>query len=326
MKCHPGQLPRGTMEHHAGAQRLKAAVIMVVVATVTAVHFSVARATYELHVIHIVLAGMYVVPIIGAALWFGLRGSLATTALISLAYFIHIRLSWPNQPMVNAIQYAMISVYWVIGCVTGVLVNLEEKERSRRRKAEREVVIESIASLSNALNFRDEYTRRHSEHVSQLGAPIGTGLDLSRERLDVIRLAGLVHDIGKIGVRDDVLLKPQELTEKEWTAIRQHPIIAAEILRPIYGAREIASIVLAHHECPDGSGYPRGLKATEIPIEAGIVRVADVFSTLVEQRPYKAVNSVEQAMLVLDQLAGTKVDASAFQALKQLVAQHAPVM
>ena len=314
------------MEHRAGAQRLKAAVIMVVVATVTAVHFSVARATYELHVIHIVLAGMYVVPIIGAALWFGLRGSLATTALISLAYFIHIRLSWPNQPMVNANQYAMIAVYWVIGCVTGVLVNLEEKERSRRRKAEREVVIESIAGLSNALNFRDEYTRRHSEHVSQLGAQIGTRLDLSRERLDVIRLAGLVHDIGKIGVRDDVLLKPQELTEKEWTAIRQHPIIAAEILRPIYGAREIASIVLAHHECPDGSGYPRGLKGEEIPIEARVIRVADVFASLVEERPYKPAGSSAQAMDVLDQLAGSKVDGSIVQALRQLVNDGVPVL
>jgi putative nucleotidyltransferase with HDIG domain len=314
------------MEHRGGAQRLKAVAIMVVVAILTAVHFSVPRATHELHVIHIVLAGMYVVPIIGAALWFGLRGSLAVTALISVAYYIHIRLSWPNQPMVNANQYAMIAVYWVIGCVTGALVNLEEKEKARRQKAEREVVIESIAGLSNALNYRDEYTRRHSEHVSRLGVQIGTRLDLSPERLEVIRLAGLVHDIGKIGVRDDVLLKPQELTEKEWTAIRQHPIIAAEILRPIYGAREIASIVLAHHECPDGSGYPRGLKGEEIPIEARIIRVADVFASLVEERPYKPASGPEQAMAVLDQLAGSKVDGSIVRALRQLVNEGAPVL
>jgi putative nucleotidyltransferase with HDIG domain len=314
------------MEHRGGAQRLKAVAIMVVVAILTAVHFSVPRATHELHVIHIVLAGMYVVPIIGAALWFGLRGSLAVTALISVAYYIHIRLSWPNQPMVNANQYAMIAVYWVIACVTGALVNLEEKERARRQKADREVVIESIAGLSNALNYRDEYTRRHSEHVSRLGVQIGTRLDLSPERLEVIRLAGLVHDIGKIGVRDDVLLKPQELTEKEWTAIRQHPIIAAEILRPIYGAREIASIVLAHHECPDGSGYPRGLKGEEIPIEARIIRVADVFASLVEERPYKPASGPEQAMAVLDQLAGSKVDGSIVRALRQLVNDGAPVL
>ena len=325
MKRRPEQ-SRGARKHRVGTQRLKAAAILAVVLILTASHFSVARATHELHVVHIVLAGMYVVPIIAAALWFGLRGSLAVTALISLAYYIHVRLSWPNQPMVNANQYAMIAVYWVIGCVTGVLVNLEEKEKARRRTAEREVIIESIAGLSNALNFRDEYTRRHSEHVSRLGVQIGTRLDLSPERLDVIRLAGLVHDIGKIGVRDDVLLKPQELTEEEWTAIRQHPVIAAEILRPIYGAREIASIVLAHHECPDGSGYPRGLKGEEIPIEARVIRVADVFASLVEERPYKPASSPEQAMDVLDQLAGSKVDGSIVQALRQLVNDGVPVL
>lgn len=309
-----------------GRRRLRVAAILAAILVLTAGHFWVSRGTHGLHVIHIVLGGMYVVPIIAAAVWFGLRSSLAVTALISLAYFAHIRLSWPNQPMENANQYAMIVVYWVIGGITGVLVNLEERERARRLIAEREVIIEGIASLSNALRFRDDYTRRHSDHVSRLAVQIGGRLGLPAERLDIVRLAGLVHDVGKIGIRDDVLFKPHELSEEELGAIRQHPIIAAEILRPIRGAEDIAAIVLAHHECPDGSGYPHGLGDDAISIEARIVRVADVFSSLVEERPYKPPTGVEQALSILQGLAGTKVDESAVRALRQLVDEGVPVL
>jgi hypothetical protein len=153
--------------------------ILIVVSGLTGAHFLVAHGTHGLHEIHIVLGGMYLIPIIAAAVWFGLRGALAATAVISLAYYAHIRLSWPNQPMENANQFAMIVVYWVVGTVAGTLVNLEERERQRRLKAEREIVIEGIAGLSNALRFRDEYTRRHSEHVSRLAVLIGRRFGLA---------------------------------------------------------------------------------------------------------------------------------------------------
>ncbi len=307
-------------------RKLKVVSIIVAVSAVTAAHFLVARGTHGLHVVHIVLGGMYLVPIIAGSLWFGLRGGLTTTGVISLAYYTYIRLSWPNQPMENANQFAMIVVYWVVGTVSGVLVNLEERERKRRIKAEREAIIEGIAGLSNALRFRDEYTRQHSEHVSRLAVQIGGRLGLSPDRLDLVRLAGLVHDVGKIGIRDDVLLKPHDLSPDELAAIKQHPIIAAEILRPIHGAKEIAEIVLAHHECPDGSGYPRGSKGDEIPVEARIVRVADVFFSLIEERPYKHAMEVQRAMETIRELAGTKLDVDAARILQQLVDEGAPVL
>ncbi|HZP63403.1 MAG TPA: HD domain-containing phosphohydrolase [Terriglobales bacterium] len=308
------------------ARRLKTLAILVAVSGLTGAHFLVAHGTHGLHEIHIILGGMYLVPIIAAALWFGLRGALATTAVISLAYYAHIRLSWPDQPMENANQFAMIVVYWIVGAVAGALVNLETQERERRLKAEREIIIEGIAGLSNALRFRDEYTRKHSEHVSRLAVRIGERLGLSEERLDLVRLAGLVHDVGKIGIRDDVLLKPHGLSEEELAVIKQHPVIAAEILRPIRGAREIADIVLAHHECPDGSGYPRGCKEEEIPVEARIVRVADVFSSLIEERPYKAAVEVTRAMKIIKELAGTKLDVDGVRVLQHLVDEGAPVL
>jgi putative nucleotidyltransferase with HDIG domain len=220
----------------------------------------------------------------------------------------------------------MIVVYWLVGTVAGLLVNVEERERERRLKAERDAIIEGIAGLSNALRFRDEYTRKHSEHVSRLAVQIGRRLGLSTERLDLVRLASLVHDVGKIGIRDDVLLKPHDLSPEELMAVKQHPIIAAEILEPIRGAKEIAEIVLAHHECPDGSGYPRGRKGEEIPVEARIVRVADVFCSLIEERPYKSAMEREKAIAVMKELAGTKLDVEGFRVLQQLIDEGESVL
>lgn len=292
------------------------------VAVITLVHFVLGRATHPQHVIHIILGGTYLLPILAAALWFGSRGAVAAAAGITPLYYAHIRISWPNQPMENANQIGMVAVFWFVAIVAGLLVDVRERERAARleaeRGAEREAVIEGLAGLSNALRARDEYTREHSEHVSRLATEIGRRLGLSPERVELLRLAGLVHDIGKIGVRDDVLLKPHELTAEERAAIERHPIVAAEILRPIRGAREIAEIVLAHHECPDGSGYPYGRKAAEIPLEAHILRVADVFASLTERRPYKAAMDEAEAMAIVSGMVGSKLHSDSVRMLQSV--------
>jgi HD-GYP domain-containing protein (c-di-GMP phosphodiesterase class II) len=143
---------------------------------------------------------------------------------------------------------------------------------------------------------------------------------LNGERLELVRLAALVHDVGKIGVRDDVLLKPDELSPEERAEVERHPIVAAEILRPIRGARDIAEIVLAHHECPDGSGYPKRLTAAQIPLEAHVIRVADVFACLTEKRPYKPAINPTVALEIMEGLAGSKLDAGAFRAFQEMLA------
>lgn len=292
------------------------------VVVITLAHFVLGSTTHSRHVIHIIFGGTYLLPIVAAAFWFGMRGSIIVVGGITLLYYAHIRISWPNQPMENANQFAMIAVYWFVAIVAGLLVNLRDREHAARleaeRQAEREAVIEGLAGLSNALRARDEYTREHSEHVSRLATEIGNGLGLPPERLELLRLAGLVHDIGKIGVRDDVLLKPHELTTEERVLIERHPIVAAEILRPIRGAKAIAEIVLAHHECPDGSGYPYGRKGDEIPLEAHILRVADVFATLTERRPYKLAMDQAEAMEILNGLAGSKLHQESVRMLQSL--------
>jgi putative nucleotidyltransferase with HDIG domain len=275
-------------------------------------HFTVGTGTHPAHVVHVILGGLYLLPIIAGALWFGLGGGVAVSLAASHVYLAHILLSWPHRPMENVNQYATIGVYLLVGAVSGFLVE-------RERRAQREVVIEGIASLSNALGSRDEYTREHSERVAHLAVRIGRRRGLSGRKLEVLRLASLMHDVGKIGIPDDILLKPRELTPDERARIERHPALAAEILRPILGAREIAEIVLSHHECPDGSGYPRGQVGDQIPLEARILRVADVYTALKDSRVYKPAMPTEEVMKRLGDLAGPKLDRESVRMLDQLV-------
>ena len=302
------------------------ATIVISVAVITIAHFFIGRATHPQHIIHVILGGTYLLPIVAAALFFGTGGAVFATAVITELYYAHIRISWPNQPMENTNQIGMLAVYWFMAMVSGMLVDMRERERARHlqaeRRAEREAVMESIAGLANALKARDEYTREHSVHVSRLAADIARRRGLPPDRVDLVCLAGLVHDIGTIGVRDDVLLKPDALSKEQRMAIERHPQLAADILRPIRGARAIAEIVLAHHECPDGSGYPLGRKAEQIPLEAHIVRVADVFSSLTEERSYKSEFAPAQALEMMKDMAGTKIDGESFRVLKQIIAER----
>ncbi len=305
--------------------RVRLAILASSILLLTAVHFTVGTHSHPLHVIHVVFGGLYLVPIIAAAIWFGLRGGIATSIIIAVVYFVHMRVSWPNRPMENINQLVMIGVYLLVGSVSGALVNLQNRERRRRveseQRAQREVIIQGFAGLCNALEFRDEYTRQHSEQVSRLAVAIGTRQGMPSARLDLLRLAAVVHDIGKIGIRDDILYKPDQLTPEERNRMEQHSVIAAAILRPIQGAEEIAEIVSAHHECPDGSGYPRGLTAEQIPPEALILSVADVYSALTERRPYKSAMAREKALEIITTMAGTKLDAIAVHTLSAWLAE-----
>lgn len=152
---------------------------------------------------------------------------------------------------------------------------------------ESEALARSLTSLAEAIRFRDEGTQSHDEEVGSLGVEMARRLDLDIAVQERVYLAGIVHDLGKIGVRDDVLLKDGPLSPEDRERMERHPRLGADILRPLPGAAPIAEIILSHHECPDGSGYPRGLAGEAIPLEARILQVADVFCALSEARPYK---------------------------------------
>jgi putative nucleotidyltransferase with HDIG domain len=173
----------------------------------------------------------------------------------------------------------------------------------------------AIRALAAALDARDSYTAGHSDRVSVLSVAIGRVLELSADDIEVLRLGALLHDIGKIGVADEILRKPAPLTPREYDAIKQHPEFGARILRSIPFLSRHIVIVELHHERPDGGGYPYGLRGVDIPLLARVVHVADAYDAITSARAYRAARSTEEALRELWRCAGTEYDAEIVGAL-----------
>ena len=178
---------------------------------------------------------------------------------------------------------------------------------------EKETLFRSVVqTLAAAIDVRDPVTAGHSERVTQLALNIGRALELDEKEMRSLELAALLHDVGKLGVRDDVLLKADRLTDDEYDAMKQHAVFTDRILSSIEfprGLRDIPRIASLHHERVDGRGYPHGLREEEIGVIPRILAVADVFDALVSwDRPYSKARSVEEALEILEGGRGTQFD------------------
>ena len=180
------------------------------------------------------------------------------------------------------------------------------KERERL-DTERKALVHSITSLVAALEARDTYTRGHSESVSLLATQMLACSGADKSDLELIAIGGRLHDIGKIGIRDSVLLKPGRLTEEEFADIKKHPTIGKRILAPIPSLEKIIPITYSHHERWDGEGYPEGLNGKNIPFWARITSVADTFDALTSDRPYRNGMSLEKAFQIIEEVRGTQL-------------------
>jgi HD-GYP domain-containing protein (c-di-GMP phosphodiesterase class II) len=184
-----------------------------------------------------------------------------------------------------------------------IISNNEIHERLRRMS------FESTRALVAAIDKKDHYTCGHSERVGFLARMTGERLGIPPTGLQVLEMAALLHDVGKIGVPEEILCKPGRLTEEEFAVIRKHPEMGYEILKPIASFGGVLDGVLYHHENTDGSGYPKGLAGQEIPLFARIMHVVDVFDALTSDRSYRAAYSLERAIEIIREEAGTKLDA-----------------
>jgi len=173
----------------------------------------------------------------------------------------------------------------------------------------------SIRALATALDARDPYTAGHSERVSVLSVAIARALNLPADEIEVIRLGALLHDIGKIGVPDAVLMKPGALTDAEFDIIKQHPAAGARILRSVPFLVPHIPIVELHHERPDGRGYPHGLRGDEIPMAARVVHVADAYDAITSKRAYRGSRPSSEALREIWRFAGTEFHAEVVGAL-----------
>ena len=179
----------------------------------------------------------------------------------------------------------------------------------------RAAYVGAIRALAAALDARDSYTAGHSERVSTLSVLIGRQMGLNPTDLDVLRLGALLHDIGKIGLSDEVLRKPAPLTPEEFEQIKRHPGLGARILRQVAFLAPHLPIVELHHERPDGGGYPFGLRGDDIPLAARIVHVADAFDAMTSARAYRPARGRGEAVAELRRHAGTQFDTASVDAL-----------
>jgi response regulator RpfG family c-di-GMP phosphodiesterase len=191
----------------------------------------------------------------------------------------------------------------------GYQESLQEKVAVQARRLE-ELFLASIQSLAEALEVKDPYTRGHSIRVSHYSMVIARELGLDGDMLRQIELGGHVHDIGKIGVREDVLNKPGKLTDAEYEHIMTHPVVGWRILAPLLGETPVAlNIVRSHHERYDGRGVPDRLEKDQIPFEARIAAVADSFDAMTSDRPYRPDGmSIEASVAELVRCSGTQFD------------------
>jgi HD-GYP domain-containing protein (c-di-GMP phosphodiesterase class II) len=178
---------------------------------------------------------------------------------------------------------------------------------------------EALRSLVRAVEVKDTYTHGHSQRTARLAVELGLSMGLAPDQLRVIARGAYLHDVGKIGIPDSILNKPDKLTPDEWAVIQTHPQLGYELAAAAPSLHEALPVILHHHERIDGNGYPTGLRGTEIPLEARVVAVADVWDALTSDRAYRPGWSAEMALAHIRDGAGTHFDPQVVDALVRLV-------
>jgi len=202
------------------------------------------------------------------------------------------------------------------------------RDISERKRAQEEVkhsterligaLEHAILAMAIIVEMRDPYTAGHQQRVTQLACAIARQMGLSEEQISGLRLAGLIHDIGKVRVPAEILTNPNGLSEPEFMMIKAHPLLGYEILKGIDFPWPVAQIVLQHHERMDGSGYPSGLSGEDIIMEARILAVADVVEAMASHRPYRAALGINKALEEISQNKGVLYDSKAVDACLML--------
>lgn len=189
------------------------------------------------------------------------------------------------------------------------LINMKKEELDKTYKELKKRYLDTIEALRLTVDAKDFYTRGHSDRVAYYAMKLGRAFNLSEDEIELLRLAGIFHDIGKIGTADDILFKTDKLEYDEYEEIKKHPLKGAYILSAISMFQDVVPLVKYHHERVDGKGYPEGLKGEEIPFLARILSVADAIDAMTSDRKYRSKLEVEEAIEQFKVNAGTQFDA-----------------
>ncbi len=261
-------------------------------------------------VVAVMFASLFVGYIFAVGITRPIRGLVESTRAISRAEF-HERVRVRGAAEISELAETFNSMAGHIEQYVDQLKAAAEQNR--------ELFLGSIRMLAAAIDEKDPYTRGHSGRVAKYSIIIGDGLGLSAEDLDRLRIAALLHDVGKIGVDDRVLKKPGKLTDEEFDLMKQHTVKGANIMRPVSQLKDMLPGIELHHERLDGQGYPYGLSGDQIPIMARIIAVADTFDAITTNRPYQSAMDLEYALERIRSLTVTRFDPKVVEALETAV-------
>ncbi len=184
---------------------------------------------------------------------------------------------------------------------------------------QKDVLYASLAVIAQAIDLKDVYTGRHARQVAEIAVRIARTMGLPEVEVGKIRIASLLHDIGKVGISGDIIRKPSALAPDELSAMQRHPVIGAEIMEPVELLAEASELVRHHHEHFDGSGYPDGLRGEKIPVGSRIVLVADALNAMTTDRPYRRGRGKQEALKVLKEHSGVQFDPVVIGALEDII-------
>ncbi len=274
----------------------------------------------------------FYVAIVGSILAFFFSNASLVMGVVALQKRIPFRSLWRKDVNGIFIQYfalfplslLLYFVYIQVGFVGMVLFffPLMVARYSFKLFADtKKMHMELLRALTSAVDAKDPYTQGHSARVAWLATALAEKIRLSEKQREILEYAAILHDVGKIGVADAILGKNGRLTEEEYRLIQNHPVIGHRIVEGIDFLERVADIILAHHERCDGRGYPHGKEGEQIPLEAKIVAVADVFDALTSARPYRPAYTVEEALMIMENEEKGHFDPQIFALLKEIIAE-----
>lgn len=281
---------------------------------VTAAHWLTPSEAHShlFHAIHVLLQKLYALPIVLAAVWFGLSGSCLVAALTTVLYTPYIVQMWPAHSDARIDQFGELAMVWILAILAGILASLQRRALEHAAQMHEG----ALTALVNALDARERNTRLHSQRVRAFAVRLAEEIGIRARDVAVLSEAALLHDVGKVGVPDPILLKPGKLSADEWKVMQQHSEIGFRILSSVPLLKEAAQIVRAHHERYNGQGYPDGLSGSSIPLGARIFAVVDVFDALTSDRPYHKAMSLNDAANEITQKSGSDFDPAVVSAFK----------
>ncbi len=252
-----------------------------------------------------IIRKLYLLPIILSAMWFGPRGAASSLVFTTLVCGGLAGNDWPAQASSQIERVGEVAVFWLVGALSA---SFFEKQKQFVEKIEK-ANDNTLMALASALDVREHNTGVHSQRVADYMLRLAHEAGIrDRDTLDVFWRGALLHDVGKIGIPDKVLLKPGPLSEEEWALMRNHPEVGAGMLRKIEFLLGPSEIVLSHHEWYNGTGYPRKLKGAQIPLGARLFAVIDVYDALTTDRAYHTARSHTDALIKVREKSDTHFD------------------